>query len=153
MKQKEGGERQADSSRVSRRSLLDIRMGILRAILEGAKRPAQIMYKANLSWLVLTDQLSALDKEGFIGEKTRNSRTDYFLTEKGVGVIGDYLNLTRMFDSEFSDDTKEGVAVSGGKHQQSLAESQHLREAFGVDGRRALVVARMINLERHKENA
>ena len=86
---------------VSRRSQLEIRMDILRAIMEGAEGPTQIMYKANLSWILLCDHLSALGDQGFVGEKAVGNRKKYSLTGKGIEIVGAYLNLIReiIFDT------------------------------------------------------
>jgi predicted transcriptional regulator len=70
-------------------------MDILRAIMEGAKGPTQIMYKANLSWILLCDHLTALSEQGFVGEKTVGNRKKYSLTTKGIEIVGAYLNLIR----------------------------------------------------------
>jgi predicted transcriptional regulator len=86
---------------VTRRSQLEIRMDILRAIMEGAEGPTQIMYKANLSWILLCDHLGALNEQGFVGEKTVGNRKKYSLTGKGIEIVGAYLNLIReiIFDT------------------------------------------------------
>jgi predicted transcriptional regulator len=86
---------------VSRRSQLEIRMDILRAIMEGAEGPTQIMYKANLSWILLCDHLGALGEQGFVGEKIVGNRKKYSLTGKGIEIVGAYLNLIReiIFDT------------------------------------------------------
>ena len=86
---------------VSRRSLLEIRMDILRAIMEGAEGPTQIMYKANLSWNPFCDHLTALGDQGFVGENAVGSRKKYSLTGKGNEIVGAYLNLIReiIFDT------------------------------------------------------
>jgi len=89
---------------VSRRSQLEIRMDILRAIMEGAEGPTQIMYKANLSWILLCDHLSALGEQGFVSEKSVGNRKRYSLTGKGIEIVGAYLNLIReiIFDTPAS---------------------------------------------------
>ena len=76
-------------------------MDILRAIMEGAEGPTQIMYKANLSWILLCEHLSALGQQGFVGEKTVGNRKKYSLTGKGIEIVGSYLNLIRsiIFDT------------------------------------------------------
>ncbi len=95
------GEQNTTKRVVSRRSQLEIRMDILRAIMEGAEGPTQIMYKANLSWILLCDHLSALGDQGFVGEKTVGNRKKYSLTGKGIEIVGAYLNLIReiIFDT------------------------------------------------------
>ena len=86
---------------ISRRSQLEIRMDILRAIKEGAEGPTQIMYKANLSWILLCDHLDVLGGQGFVDEKTVGNRKKYSLTYKGIEIVGAYLNLIReiIFDT------------------------------------------------------
>lgn len=95
------GEQHIAKRTVSRRSQLEIRMDILRAIMEGAEGPTQIMYKANLSWILLCDHLSALGDQGFVGEKSVGNRKKYSLTGKGIEIVGAYLNLIReiIFDT------------------------------------------------------
>jgi len=94
-------EQKASKRAVSRRSQLEIRMDILRAIMEGAEGPTQIMYKANLSWILLCDHLGALGEQGFVGEKSVGNRKKYSLTGKGMEIVGAYLNLIReiIFDT------------------------------------------------------
>lgn len=95
------GEQGLNKKSVSRRSQLEIRMDILRAIMEGAEGPTQIMYKANLSWILLCDHLRALSEQGFVGEKTMGNRKKYSLSGKGIEIVGAYLNLIReiIFDT------------------------------------------------------
>ena len=61
-------------------------MDILRAIMEGAEGPTQIMYKANLSWILLCDHLSALGDQGFVGEKTVGNRIRQQRDSKNPGA-------------------------------------------------------------------
>jgi predicted transcriptional regulator len=95
------GERSSTRTVVSSRSLLEIRMDILRAIMEGAEGPTQIMYKANLPWVLFCDHLSALGEQRYVGEKAVGNRKKYSLTEKGNEIVGAYLNLIRevVFDT------------------------------------------------------
>jgi len=88
----------------SRRSQLEIRMDILRAVLTGAEGPTQIMYKANLSWILLCEHLSALKEQGFVEEKAMGNRKKYSLTGKGIEIVGSYMNLIRdmVFEIEAS---------------------------------------------------
>jgi predicted transcriptional regulator len=76
-------------------------MDILRAIMEGAEGPTQIMYRANLSWTLLRDHLSALGDQGFVTKKAVGDRKKYSLTGKGTAIVGAYLNLIReiIFDT------------------------------------------------------
>jgi predicted transcriptional regulator len=83
----------ASLPKLSRRSALEIRMDILRVIAEGAERPTQIMYKANLSWVLLCDQLDALAKSGFIKSEMKGARTKFSATSKGLALLESYLKL------------------------------------------------------------
>ena len=85
----------ANRKGTSRRSQLEIRMDILRAVLMGAEGPTQIMYKANLSWILLCEHLSALKDQGFVEEKATGNRKKYSLTGKGIEIVGSYMNLIR----------------------------------------------------------
>lgn len=106
MKQKEGEAAQGEAPEsgvraVSRRSQLEIRMDILRAIMEGAEWPTDIMARANLSSKLLAHQITALAEMGFVGEKTVGNRKKYSLTGKGIQIVGAYLNVIReiIFDT------------------------------------------------------
>jgi predicted transcriptional regulator len=88
-------EQSATRTVVSRRSMLEIRMDILRAVIEGAEGPTQIMYRANLSWILLCDHLRALSEQGYVSEKVVGNRKKYSLTGKGSEIVAAYLNLIR----------------------------------------------------------
>jgi predicted transcriptional regulator len=89
------GEQNLSKRVMSRRSKLELRMDILRAIMDGAEGPTQIMYMANLSWILLCDHLVALNEQGFVAEKSLGNRKKYALTDRGTEIVGAYLNLIR----------------------------------------------------------
>jgi predicted transcriptional regulator len=95
------GEQSSTKRTVSRRSQLEIRMDILSAIMAGAEGPTQILYKANLSWIILRDHLSALGEQGLVAERAVGNRKKYSLTGKGIEIASAYLNLVReiIFDT------------------------------------------------------
>ncbi len=76
-----------------RRSRLELRMDILRAIRRGANKPTQIMYRANMSWNALGAHLGMLESRSLIAWSTVGSRRQYVLTNKGEQVISSYLRL------------------------------------------------------------
>jgi predicted transcriptional regulator len=78
---------------LERRSHLEIRMDMLRAVQAGAEGPTQIMYKANVSWFTLREHLRALVEKGFLGENLVGNRRKYTLTAKGVDVLDSYLRI------------------------------------------------------------
>jgi len=73
-----------------RRSLLQIRVDILRVVMEGYGKPTQIMYKANLSWNVLQSQLKAFLEAGLLRVEEYGSRRRYQITEKGTDMVRSY---------------------------------------------------------------
>jgi len=73
-----------------RRSLLQIRVDILRVVMQGYGKPTQIMYKANLSWNVLQSQLRAFLETGLLSVEVYGSRHRYQITEKGAEMVRSY---------------------------------------------------------------
>lgn len=78
-----------------RRSLLQIRMDILKAIARGSGKPTQIMYTANLSWALLKSQLSSFLESGLLSVQTYGSRRRYELTEKGAEILKAYEKIEK----------------------------------------------------------
>ena len=85
-------ERSAESKAMPavRRSQLETRMDMLRAVHDGAEGPTQVMYKANLSWSALQENLAKLLAVGLLSEEKLGSRRRYVLTEKGMGVLRNF---------------------------------------------------------------
>jgi predicted transcriptional regulator len=73
-----------------RRSVLQIRVDILRVIMEGYGKPTQIMYKANLSWNVLQSQLKSFLETDMLTVEEYGSRRKYAITPKGVEMVRAY---------------------------------------------------------------
>ena len=73
-----------------RRSLLQIRVDILRAVMQGVGKPTQIMYKANLSWNVLQAQLKSFIESGMLVVEEYGTRRKYAITPKGVEMLDAY---------------------------------------------------------------
>jgi predicted transcriptional regulator len=73
-----------------RRSLLQIRVDILRVVMQGYGKPTQIMYKANLSWNVLQSQLRAFLETGLLKVEQYGSRRMYQITQKGAETVLSY---------------------------------------------------------------
>ena len=74
----------------SRRSLLQIRMEILKVVMNGSGKPTQIMYKANLSWTVLQSQLKAFIGSGLLNVVDYGSRRRYEITTRGIDMVKSY---------------------------------------------------------------
>lgn len=73
-------------------------MDILTVVRDGAQRPTQIMFKANLSWKVLTEHLRDLLALGIITKHMAGTRLFYKLSEKGIGVLRSYFVVTDQFN-------------------------------------------------------
>lgn len=71
----------------SRRSQLETRIDMLRAVRDGAEGPTQVMYKANLSWSALQENLTSLLTVGLLTEEKFGNRRRYLLTEKGSEAL------------------------------------------------------------------
>lgn len=78
---------------LSRRSQLEIRMDMLKAIKTGAEKPTQIMYKANLSWVALQTHLKFLIEKGLLRWVTEGTRKRYELTLKGSSIMFSYAKI------------------------------------------------------------
>lgn len=78
-----------------RRSLLQIKVDILRAVENGYGKPTQIMYRANLSWNVLQAQLKYFVAAGMLRVEEYGSRRRYLITPRGSEMIDSYEKVVR----------------------------------------------------------
>ena len=78
-----------------RRSLLQIKVDILRAVENGYGKPTQIMYRANLSWNVLQAQLKSFLESGMLRVEVYGSRRRYLITPKGSEMIESYQRVVK----------------------------------------------------------
>ena len=78
-----------------RRSLLQIKVDILRAVENGYGKPTQIMYRANLSWNVLQAQLRSFVESEMLQVEEYGSRRRYLITPKGSEMIESYQKVVR----------------------------------------------------------
>ena len=102
-----------------RRSTLEARMDILAVVRDGAEAPTQIMYKANLSWINLTQHLKDLLDGGILTEHSVKNRFTYKLTEKGISILRSYSLVVEQFNFAHHD----------GRHPEHWDHEQH---NFGV---------------------
>ena len=84
----------AGQTHVLRRSRLETSMDILRAIGAGAQRPTHIMYKANLSWVVMQEYMINLEQRGLVASVSDKEKREYGLTQKGFELLG-HINSIR----------------------------------------------------------
>ena len=78
-----------------RRSLLQIKVDILRVIAAGYGKPTQVMYRANLSWNVLQAQLKSFIESEMVEVEEYGSRRKYLITPKGMEMISSYQRVVR----------------------------------------------------------
>jgi predicted transcriptional regulator len=70
------------------RSKVEIYLSILHAIQsEQYAKPTHIMYKSNVSWIVLQLVLRSMVKNGLIGFVEKSGRKLYYLTSEGLRAI------------------------------------------------------------------
>jgi predicted transcriptional regulator len=85
---------QREGSQKDRRSKLEIYLDVLKAIGAGSEKPTHIMYKANLSWVVLRGCLQNLKDQGLVVESAvDDGRTVYHLTNKGFELLNQFLSI------------------------------------------------------------
>ena len=73
-------------------------MDILTVVRDGAEGPTQIMFKANLSWKLLTQHLRELVGNGIISEHSIKNRFGYRLTDKGISILRSYRQVADQFN-------------------------------------------------------
>jgi predicted transcriptional regulator len=78
-----------------RRSLLQIKVDILKVVASGFGKPTQIMYRANLSWNVLQAQLKSFVGSGMLGVEEYGSRRRYLVTPKGLEMLDSYQKVVK----------------------------------------------------------
>lgn len=78
---------------------MEIRMDILTVVRDGAQGRTQIMFKANLSWKILTEHLQDLLALGILSEHTLGTRIFYRLTDKGIGILRSYFAVADQFNA------------------------------------------------------
>ncbi|HUS78226.1 MAG TPA: winged helix-turn-helix domain-containing protein [Patescibacteria group bacterium] len=87
---------------MSRRSKLDLVLGVLRVVRGGVDKPTRIMYAVNLSWRPTQGILGGLVEQGLLAEVEvegeKRSRRRYVVTEKGLGVLSYFDGASALLD-------------------------------------------------------
>ncbi len=90
----QSGLQQGPQTRTTnRRSELEVKMDVLRVTSEGANKPTQIMYKANLSWVALLSHLKGLTSSGFLTEVEYANRKVYEISPRGLELLRNYQKI------------------------------------------------------------
>jgi predicted transcriptional regulator len=87
----EGGQQR--QNQLVRRSRLETYGDILYAVSIGATKPTHIMYKANLSWVVMKEYLKSLEQFGLITSTESNGNRIYHLSDAGFKVLKQFLEV------------------------------------------------------------
>lgn len=82
----------------SRRSRMEVKIDILRAISEGIGRPAHIMYRSNLSWSNMHELVNEMERRSLIRLVENGGKRNYVLTEKGLRVLQNYNTLRSQLE-------------------------------------------------------
>jgi predicted transcriptional regulator len=61
--------------------------------MQGYGKPTQIMYKANLSWKVLQEQLKSFVEAEMLSVEEYGTRRRYLITPKGTEMVRSYRNV------------------------------------------------------------
>ena len=91
----ESSETETKPPTEGRRSMLQIKVDILRAVESGYGKPTQIMYRANLSWNVLQAQLKSFIETGMLAVEEYGSRRRYLITPKGTEMVESYQKVVK----------------------------------------------------------
>jgi predicted transcriptional regulator len=106
---REGEGRQQQARPLKRRSRLETKFDILRAIQQeqggGEARPTHIMYKANVSWVVMQNYLDELQSQELIeGVPQPSGHKKYSLTAKGIECLKTMLAAKSLFGEKNEDE-------------------------------------------------
>jgi predicted transcriptional regulator len=85
------------STEKDRRSKMEMYLDILRAIGSGAEKPTHIMYKANLSWVVMRGFLENLKVQGLVVESVEDGRSTLHLSNRGYELLNQFLVVREYF--------------------------------------------------------
>ncbi len=83
---------------IDRRSRIETFFDVLCTIGSGIEKPTHIMYKANLSWTMMQTYTSMLVKKSLVEHEEGEGKRRYRLTEKGRGVMEQYLSIKEDLD-------------------------------------------------------
>ncbi len=107
-----------DASQV-RRSPMEMVCDILKVVSVGPTKPTHILYKANMSWKVLSSYLEFLTRSGMLDKEGQEGgkRSTYTLTVKGKRVLSLYDGLKESLNGTISFETAEelGKMVEGAR--------------------------------------
>ncbi|MEM2188171.1 MAG: winged helix-turn-helix domain-containing protein [Nitrososphaerota archaeon] len=86
--------------RPRRRNRLDVVFDVLGVVEAGVDRPTKIMFAANISWVVLKEILSDLQKRGLIEVMSKGGRTHVKITARGKEMLNAYREFESVLEEE-----------------------------------------------------
>jgi len=141
------------SSRNSNRGRIEIIGDILAVCLERTTRRTHIMYKGNLSYVMLRDYTNELVRKGLVEEEDSGS---YITTEKGRAYLTYYERLKEILaenESSLDEIDSSNQVISSGNRLLSLGVSKRFLEKTRISNEqeRDLVKGILYLRERVKE--
>ena len=85
------------TSEKDRRSKMEMYLDIIRAIGSGAEKPTHVMYKANLSWVVMRGFLENLKDRGLVEESVADGKSALRLSNKGFELLSQFQSIREYF--------------------------------------------------------
>ena len=94
-----------------RRSPMEMICDILEVVSGGPTKPTHILYKANMSWKVLSSYLDFLTSSGMLDKEDQEGgkRSTYRLTTKGRKVLSLYDGLKESLNGTISLETSDSL--------------------------------------------
>jgi len=101
-----------DSASQMRRSPMEMVCDVLKVVSAGPTKPTHILYKANMSWKVLSSYLDFLTSSGMLDKEDAEGgkRSTYRLTVKGRKVLRLYEGLKESLNGTISLETAEDLS-------------------------------------------
>ena len=123
-----------------RRSKLDIVGDVLRVVSDGAEKPTNVMFRANLTWPLTLAYLELLLRHRMLTTVESGSRSTYRVTPKGSELLTSFIELEEgaaeleldRFDSALA--TKVISKPGGGGGAQEPAPIRAIREKMEREG-------------------
>jgi predicted transcriptional regulator len=99
----------SDAASQMRRSPMEMVCDVLKVVSAGPTKPTHILYKANMSWKVLSSYLDFLTSSGMLDKEDQEGgkRSTYRLTVKGRKVLRLYEGLKESLNGTISLETAE----------------------------------------------
>jgi len=100
-----------DAASQVRRSPMEMVCDILKVVSAGPTKPTHILYKANMSWKVLSSYLDFLTSSGMLDKEDQEGgkRSTYRLTIKGSKILRLYDGLRESLNGTISLETAEDL--------------------------------------------